>query len=95
MFKIEKGIPLPHPSKNPLGAPTGPRNRQNNQYPLAHMEVGDSFKVPLSGELNTRGVDRAFARVANAAQQQKRSHGTRFTLRLDRENSCVRCWRVS
>ena len=95
MFKIEKGVPLPPPVKNPRGAPTGPRNRQNNSYPLAHMEVGDSFKVPLSGEPNTQGVDRAFARIAGAAQQQKRNHGTRFTLRLDRKNDCVRCWRVA
>lgn len=87
MFEIEKGIPLPSLVKNPLGAPTGPRNRPNHRYPFEHMEIGDSFKVPCNGDVNTAGVDQTLARVSNAAQQQKR--------RLDRENNCVRCWRVA
>jgi hypothetical protein len=41
MYKIEKGVPIP---KRPYGVAA------LSAYPLAKMEVGDSFFVPFAGE---------------------------------------------
>lgn len=95
MFKIEKGIPLPPKVTNPQGASCGVRNRNNLSYPLAQLEVGDSFAVPLTDEFTSQGAPRATSRVAMAAAAVAKTHGFKFTLRTLRDQGVVRCWRIS
>lgn len=60
MYKVEKGVPLPPKGRGP---------GRKTKYPLMTMEVGDSFKVPLSKmkaarvvvSKTQRSTDRKFA----------------------------------
>ena len=64
MYEIEKDIEVMPKSK----------------YPLASMEVGDSFECTKKDRL----------RVAAAVINYTKKHGGKFTVRVD----TVRCWRV-
>jgi hypothetical protein len=78
-FKIDKGIPVP--------------DRQgghgNSKYPMANMEVGDSFFVPWGEDrLRTRSV------LSNAvAAFHLRNKPKRFT--THREEGGIRVWRTA
>ncbi len=75
-IKIEKGVPL-------SGTNGGPKPR----YPLAHMEVGDSFFVDAHDE----------KKIRNAVGNINRSIATRdkkFTVRKQDDGS-IRCWRTA
>lgn len=84
-FKIEKGIAIP----------TVPNQ---TVYPFSKMKVGDSFAVPLSGEILNAGKngkwDRTQSRVRSAASIYQRKYGGAFTVRLMKDEGVVRCWRV-
>jgi len=55
------------------------------KYPFAHMEVGDSFEVPVH-------VRRTAVNVS--AKRYGDKHGMIFTIRLT-EDRKLRCWRIS
>lgn len=82
-IKIDKDLPTPPPA---TGRP--------RIYPFPIMEVGDSFAVPLMGWIR-RAEDVASDRLRCAAVFYARKHGCKFTVRIDRENGVVRCWRVA
>lgn len=82
MIEIDKDIPVP-----PL---TEGRPRK---YPFPDMGVGDSFAVPLAGEMRN-GEDHAAFKLRSAVAQYARRHGGKFTVRTDREAGVARCWRV-
>lgn len=75
-IKVEKGIPLP-------AAGSGVA-----KYPLADMEIGDSFFTPTEGKGN------AMNRVATVSRLHKPK---KFTHRTREENGVkgVRCWRIA
>jgi hypothetical protein len=71
--QIEKGIPLPPPrSKFP-------------PLPLASMEIGDSFVVPVTRSNSMR--------IALTSYHKK--SGAKFATRSLREEKAVRVWRVA
>jgi len=82
MIKIDKDVPVPPPTE---GRP--------RKYPFPDMVVGDSFAVPLAGEMHN-GEDRAALKLRSATTQHTRRYGGKFTVRTDREAGEVRCWRV-
>lgn len=82
-IEINKDLPTPPPA---TGRP--------RIYPFPTMEVGDSFAVPLTGIIR-KSEDVATDRLRCAAVFYARKHGCKFTVRSDRENGVVRCWRVS
>lgn len=81
-FQVEKGIRA------------APVQRYKSAYPLASMEVGDSFAVPV----NEQGADkeRAVRRVYSAVQYAKRNYGKTFQTRQVMEHGQlkVRVWRT-
>lgn len=84
---IEQGRPVP-----------APRSRgKKPTYPFGKMAIGESFSVPLLGELHKGGNDLALERVTSAAAVWKRRNGGGFdfTTRIDRVEGVVRCWRVA
>lgn len=80
---IDKHLPTPPPTK-------GGRPRK---YPFPGMEVGDSFAMPLAGEMRD-GEDHAAVKLRSAVTQHTRKYGGKFTIRTDRKNGVARCWRV-
>ena len=74
LAKIEKGIPIP------ANATTGPGTPR--KYPLAEMEVGDSFLAPL----NRKGS------VKSRASLHARKTGRQFCVRVTEAG--VRVWRI-
>ena len=78
-FKIEKGIPAP------LSAEMAIRRR----YPLAEMQSGDSFLVPLNGE--SREVVRQ--RLTQACAYANRKWG--FKLCTRKTDDGIRVWRIA
>ena len=89
-YAIDKKVPLPR-AKSGL-------NRACHKYPFDVMEKGDSFAVPLSGEITTAGknapYDKALVRVRSAASNFSRRRGRKFTVRTLKDEGVVRCWRV-
>ena len=69
MFKIEKGVKPPE---------------SRSRYPLAKMDVGDSFLAPKKIQ----------SKITAAANYQKRRHKKTFTVRKISDKN-VRCWRVA
>ena len=70
-IKIEKGVPVPQ--GNPRAA----------RYPLASMEIGDSFVVSLEDRHAVQGATYMYGRY----------HGCKFKTRT--VNGGVRVWRLS
>lgn len=82
--KMEKGVPVPPPSKGGRAV----------KYPFADLQVGDSFSVPLSGEMHPGGGDMTAHRVSQAAIRRSKCHGGKFRVRTVREEGVARCWRI-
>lgn len=82
---IEKGIPIPPPSRG--GRPA--------KYPFNGMQIGESFSVPLSGEMHPNGGDMAYQRLKNAAVRRAKTHGGEYRIRTLRGEGVVRCWRIA
>lgn len=88
MFVIEKNVPI-----------TGWSRGQPSKYPLAQMEKGDSFAVPVEPQ-GQHNWEKAFARVSNAAYSycltslNTRGYGSYFVIRKDRPNNTIRVWRI-
>lgn len=80
-IQIEKGIPVP----------SRQGGRGKAKYPLADMEVGDSFFVPWGeSELKTRST------LSNAISAfHLRNKPKRFTSRKDPAGCGVRVWRIA
>lgn len=78
MFKIDDGIPV---------APV----QKTSKYPVADLEVGQSFFVPLDGKTST-GIQGAL----NSAAKPERAKGKSFVTRTITEDGVegVRIWRV-
>jgi hypothetical protein len=81
-IQIDKDVPMPPPTD---GRP--------RKYPFPDMAPGDSFAVPLAGEMRD-GEDHAVLKLRSAVTQHTRRHGGKFTVRTDREAGEARCWRV-
>lgn len=79
-FMIEKGIPIPPDYRATKG-----RGRPA-RYPLADLEVGESFMV--EGDSDERD------RLKNAAAHAGRRQGKQFSVRTI-EPGQYRCWRVA
>ena len=79
---IDKHLPAPPPA-----------NGRPRKYPFPDMAVGDSFAVPLTGEMYD-GEDQAARRLRSSAIRRARTHGGKFTVRTDRKAGEARCWRV-
>lgn len=75
MYEIEKNVPL-----------AGKAMGRNTKYPLASMEIGDSFVVPLKypEQRNT---------LASTISIFSRKHGRKFATR--RIDNSVRVWRIA
>jgi hypothetical protein len=90
MYKVEKNIPLPNPTRN--GVPS-------YKYPFATMNVGDSFAVPVD-PTTTLNYIRVAKRVASAitAEWQRTplgSDGKKYSYRTDKVNRVIRVWRTA
>jgi len=79
-IKIEKGVPLPVR-----------RTKHAMLYPLAEMEIGESFLAPLPAGKSIE--DHRSNIAACAAGFRKRHPAFAFTTRV--EGDAVRCWRVA
>lgn len=77
---IERGVPMPE-------------SRQY-KYPFADLEVGDSFTIPLSGQISRHGEDLSSVRLRSAASAFGRKYGGRFLVRVNKTSGVVRCWKV-
>ena len=76
MFIIEKNVAMKSAVfPNARGRPS--------IYPLAQLEVGDSFCVPID----------ALESIQNAAANYARKHGSRFSCR--KIDGQIRVWRIS
>jgi hypothetical protein len=93
-IKIDKNISIPE------GWRQG-RSDLLDQFPFAHMEIGDSFAVPLSEKTYTTGdgytVNRATKQIrAQVAKFRNQNPflGMRFSIKSLEKEGIVRCWRV-
>jgi hypothetical protein len=75
MYEIEKNVPL-------VGKGIG----RNAKYPLASMEIGDSFVVPLKYPEQRNALNSAVSIFA-------KRHGRKFATR--RIDNSVRVWRIA
>lgn len=81
MFEIEEGIPVPPRANRPAG---------ESKYPFVHMEVGDSFLVPVdstTGDTTTK----ARGRVVQACTKASKRYDVKFIARV--VSGGVRVWR--
>ena len=86
-IKIETGIKIP---------PKASGGGYTSSYPLADLEVGQSFAIPLTGErLKQNGTDRARGRLSVAISKVQRKTGKKFTTRELKDEGVVRCWRIA
>lgn len=76
-FDIEKGVPLPEPPQ---------RGRKGSKYPLADMQVGDSFLVPTMKPEERR---QSLYQLVNT---KGRAMGRKFVVRV--ADKGVRVWRT-
>ena len=90
---IERGVAIPAPRSR------GHVRGRKPAYPFAALAVGESFTVPLTGEVydGAGQSDKAQQRVMCAAANWKRRTHSKvaFTTRIDRDAGVVRCWRVA
>lgn len=82
MFKIDSHIPIP------ADVSTGRRST----YPLADMNVGDSFLVPFNGDTAKKVTQRLHSAVSQF-QRRNTDSDRRFTVRA--EATGVRVWRIA
>jgi len=81
MYEIEKGVPIPQAATTAGGRPP--------KYPLAQMEVGDSFFAPVAHKAITSSIS-SLKRSGSIAAT------ARFTTRVAEVDGRkgVRTWRV-
>lgn len=79
---IDKNIPLPNRNRGGVGTARTP----SNSYPLADMQVGDSF-------LCTNRTQTKISPAVHQWARQQREPKPKFTIRDVQEG--VRIWRVS
>ena len=77
-YKIEKGIPVPE-------------YRKVSRYPLLHMDIGDSFAVPMNEVKIVRSAINRTHRVTNKAYHFL----TRTVHRRGRSGKQLRIWRIA
>ena len=82
MFSIEKGIPVPE------NARTGRRSA----YPLADMQVGDSFSVPFGSDDPKKVTQRVHSAVS---QFRRRMTDSQWQFVVREETNGVRVWRIA
>ena len=88
MYKVEKNIAMPNPTRN--GVPY-------YKYPFYTMNVGDSFAVPVD-PTTTLNYLKVRARVSAAVSQlrkRKDNDGRTFATRMDKVNRIIRVWRTA
>ena len=88
MYKVEKNIAMPNPTRN--GVPY-------YKYPFYTMNVGDSFAVPVD-PTTTLNYLKVRARVSAAVSQlrkRKDNDGRTFATRMDKVNRVIRVWRTA
>jgi hypothetical protein len=81
-FKIDKNVPMLKISK---GRP--------RIYPFPEMEVGDSFVVPITDEMES-DQDKSSRLLRSAASAYSRRYGSKFSVQFQRSKNVTRCWRV-
>ena len=88
MYKVEKNIPMPSPTRD--GVPT-------YKYPFFTMEVGDSFAVPVdpSTKLNYGQVNGRISQAISNQKRRKDNGGRAFSYRTDKVNRVIRVWRTA
>jgi len=85
---IEKNIPIPDRKFGKGG--------RKLHYPLADMQVGESFAVPLIGEEYQSGKgDKATKMIAASVSRYSRIHAVKFVVRTLKDEGVVRVWRVA
>ena len=80
MYDIIKDAPMPATSPRAKGMGRVPI------YPLAQLEVGQAFDVPIDRWKSVRQAASVYA---------KRNPGVRFTTRVQKDGQTVRCWRIA
>jgi len=88
MYKVEKNVPMPNPTRNGLAY---------YKYPFFTMNVGESFAVPVD-PTTTLNYIRVAGRVKMAIRQQRerKANGERnFAYRTDKVNRVIRVWRTA
>jgi hypothetical protein len=81
MFTIDEGIPVP---------PRASRSPGESKYPFVHMEVGDSFLVPVDAA-NGDTTTKARGRIAQACTKASKRYDVKFIARA--VSGGVRVWR--
>ncbi len=86
--KVEKDVPLPledlERHRKNYGSLYGKAATRKPPYPFIEMEIGDSFLIPA-----TRNIDT----VRSSANRKGHQIGKRFYIGLDSEKN-YRCWRI-
>jgi len=88
MYKVDKNIPTPNPTRNGIAF---------YKYPFFTMNVGDSFAVPVD-PTTTLNYSRVANRVAIAIYNQKKrsnNNNMQFCYRTDKVNRVIRVWRTA
>lgn len=85
MFELESDIPIPDPRDG--GRPVGCGKKK---YPLAEMNVGDSFFHHCVGAERTRFQ----MKIHWAATAFRKYHGNDFRITTKSEPGGIRVWRV-
>ena len=88
MYKVEKNIPMPNPTRNGLAF---------YKYPFFTMNVGESFAVPVD-PTTTLNYIRVAGRVRVAIHAQRKrpnNNGMKFCYRTDKVNRVIRVWRTA
>ena len=88
MYKVEKNIAMPNPTRN--GVPY-------YKYPFYTMNVGDSFAVPVdpSTTLNYLKVRARVSAAVSQLRKRKDNDGRTFATRMDKVNRVIRVWRTA
>ena len=88
MYKVEKNIAMPNPTRN--GVPY-------YKYPFYTMNVGDSFAVPVdpTTTLNYLRVAHRLSACIWHQRKRKDNNGRTFSTRTDKVNRIIRVWRTA
>ena len=87
MYKVEKNIPMPNPTRNGL---------PYYKYPFFTMNVCESFAVPVdpTTTLNYIRVANRVSVKIQVQQKHKDNCGRKFFYRTDKVNRVIRVWRT-
>ena len=81
MIRIERGVPIPRAERGGGAV-----------YPFRMMQVGDSFRVPVSPGRDAQTLQKRIS--SNAWNFCQRTPGYRFVTRVIEGGQAVRCWRA-